>query len=253
MNRTSATALRGIFASAALLLIHTGVHALSISGSGLVGGSAVSASADFSTSGTNLVITLKNTTAGGTPTKTQVLTGLFFTIDGSNPVLSLAGTGTTLGTSSLLYTDATHSTNSADLNGSYLFLSHPGGTLSQSFPYEYGLGCVGAGGLFPAGQFTKGGGGDDYAIVASGTDLSLSTFKNDFPYEENSVQFTLNGFGSTDLSRITGVTFMFGSDGTGIVSGTSSVPEPGVAALLAGCGVTGTLLHLRRRRRSSAG
>lgn len=254
MHSLCRTLPRLALASLGLLLAQATAHAFTFNGTGTVGGSSVSASADFTTNGTDLVLLLKNTTSGGTPTKTQVLTGVLFTLTAANPALSLPGNGTALGTSSVLFTDPTTSAPSADLNGSYLFLSHPGGVLSASFPYEYGLSATGAGGLFPSGQFTKGGGGDDYAIVASGTNLSQSSFGSQFPYATDAVQFTLNGFGTLGLGQITDVAFLFGSDGTNVINAESAVPEPGALSLVLAGGIPATLFSLRRRarRRESA-
>ena len=73
----------------------TASEALLISGSS----GSLAASADFSVSGTNLIVTLTNTSAADVTMPSEVLTAIFFDIVGAgplSPVSALLGTGSTV-------------------------------------------------------------------------------------------------------------------------------------------------------------
>jgi hypothetical protein len=234
-------------------------------------GNTVSAQVNFSASQAgDLIITLTNTTPGGTKSQGDTLTDLFFTVSNSDPHF-----GFTLDSgvfvsgkngspnpnldalATKLFTSASTSTNNTNISGGWLIKGHPGGVLGMSdnqinFQYEYGLSAVGDSGLFPANRLALGSGGDDYGIVAAGTNLA-SGFPQ-FPFAEDTVVFTLHpGSGETAadiLAHITDVAFSFGSS-PGVVipggGGGTPVPEPGALALaaLGLCGVGG---YVARRR-----
>jgi hypothetical protein len=184
------------------------------------GGSGVSSTATFVDVGSTLTVTL--TENSPTASKGQILDGLFFDIVGTNPALGSAPRPTA--TASNLFAAKTTFTSNANITGGWLLREPVSG-------FEYGLSAVGGGGLFPTNQFTKGGGGDDYGIVGAGTNLAASDFKNDFPYVEDTVTFTLTGFTGTDIED---VEFGYNSSLSSEVRGTlQPVPEPAPLLVLA--------------------
>jgi hypothetical protein len=203
-----------------------------------VGGSSVGAEATFTSSGNTLTITLTETTKAGSPA--QLLDGLFFNFTGAHPALGSSPRPTAIASS--LFTGGSNSSNNVNITGGWLIGQPVGG-------FEYGLSAVGGGGLFPSGQFTLGGGGDDYGIAGTGTLLSSNSFNNKFPLVEDTVTFTLTGLNS-DVVGIGSVEFAFGSDLSGTLAGSvpPSVPEPTTLALfgtaLAGLGA------IRRRKKA---
>jgi PEP-CTERM motif len=213
--------------------------------SGTVGGSNVGSEVTFTSNGSTLTIVLTETTAATGPA--QLLDGLFFTITGANPTLGSAPLPTTA--ANKLFTD--QSTSSAvDITGSWLLVE----PVANGF--AYGLSAVGGSGLFPANQFTLGGGGDDYGVAGTGTGLGANNFKNKFPLVENTVTFTLQGFSGIGISS---VEFGYNSalsetltgactEGCGSEPQEVPVPEPATVAFfglsLAGLGLL--------RRRSAA-
>src|SRR5689334_25036971 len=101
--------LIGPMVSAALALAATsvaGATAVTFSGSGISNatGALLSATAKFEVSGTNLVITLTNTSAADVLQQPDILTAVFFDVSGSLLNLnSMAGSAVVPGTSSVLF------------------------------------------------------------------------------------------------------------------------------------------------------
>ena len=85
-----ATVARAILAGAALSLFSVAAQASVVwTDSDTIGGNAVSASATFTITGTQLVISLQNTSPGNAKeTPTSTLTGLTFLLNGLDPVLT---------------------------------------------------------------------------------------------------------------------------------------------------------------------
>jgi hypothetical protein len=234
---------------AATVLAPVRAEALSIisaSGTGATG-NALSVEAEFAiVNAGELQITLTNNTAGGTLVRGDALTDFFFTINGADPNLALisaTGDVVELNQATLLNQDLVGDTGAN--SGRWQFKGNPGGTfpdnqLGQSFPFEYGLSTVGDSGIFD-GNIVN---GDDYGIVATGTDLSTGSLMN-VKWVEDSAVFTLSGFTNLSLDDIDGkVQFSFGSLPDAVIT----IPEPS-SLLLGGLGLMGLGL-IRRRTRS---
>src|SRR5262249_6216568 len=114
-------------------------------------------------------------------------------------------------------------------------------------------------GAFSAGTISLGTGDVDYGIVSNdppngtfpappGSGTSGSFNASVFPLIQDTLTFTLTGASGVAQSQITNVKFLFGTDGTGIIT-TPAVPGPSSCALasIGGAGLVGVM---RRRRRA---
>ncbi len=214
-------------------------------------GAKVSAEADFAVvNGTDLQVTLKNTTAGGSLNRGDLLTGLFFSIGGS-PFLSLnSALASTVQETSAKGGQIT-TTNNVNLNasvnnGAWQFLQNP-----NVAGEGYGIGTAGYsslnGGVFNGNLVD----GSTYGIFAPGTDITAADFKS-IPLVNTMGVFVFSGLASLVGLPITNVEFSFGTAPEGLLAGESvsptfdggggsSVPEldPGLLisslTLLVGC------------------
>jgi hypothetical protein len=219
------------------------------SGTNAETGDTVSGSALFEISGDTLKITLKNTTLGGTLLRGDILTGLAWDISGATPVLAFPTTKLTAGSD--IFTDKITSNTSDPVNGSWT------NVLGATPISHYGVATTGFSGAFSAGTITLGTGGVDYGIVSNdtpngtfpappGSGTSGSFNASAFPLIQDTLTFTLTGISGVSQSQITDVRFLFGTEGTGIIT---AVPEPGSFTLAAiGLAAAG-LVGLRRRMR----
>jgi hypothetical protein len=219
------------------------------SGTNAETGDSVSASALFAISADTLTITLKNTTPGGTLLRGDILTGLAWDISGATPVLAFPTTG--LNARSDIFTDKITSNTSDPVNGSWT------NVLGATPISQYGITTTGFNGAFSAGTITLGTGGVDYGIVSNdspngtfpappGSGTSGSFNASAFPLIQDTLTFKLTGVSGVLESQITNVKFLFGSDGTGIITA-SAVPEPG-SLTLSGIGLAAAGLACLRRR-----
>ncbi|HSS69220.1 MAG TPA: XDD4 family exosortase-dependent surface protein [Casimicrobiaceae bacterium] len=251
------TLAAGIFALAASVFAVPASGTITFTGTGVGVGDAggnVSASASFGLSGSTLTLILANTTATATAAQGDTLTGVVFSIDGSQ-TLSFDMTGPVCGQSlaggSAIWTSTTASNTTDPLCGSWT------NALAASPPIsaEFGVATTGFNGEFNGGSITLGNASPDYGIVSPSTFPAASFGGSQFPFIQNGLQFvfdvTSGSFSETD---ITGVTFLVGTRG-----GTShtipgecidcvinQTPEPGSLALL---GLGGLLLAFSIRRR----
>jgi hypothetical protein len=208
-------------------------------------GDMVSASALFEISGDTLKITLKNTTLGGTLLRGDILTGLVWDVRGGTPVLAFPATALTAGSD--IFSNKLTSNTADPVNGSWT------NVLGATPISQYGVSTTGFSGAFSAGTITLGTGGVDYGIVSNGTfpappgsGTSGSFNASAFPLIQDTLTFTLTGASGVSQTQITNVKFLFGTDGTGLITTT---PEPGSLAL-AGIGLAAAgLVGLRRRVR----
>ena len=237
---------KGFAVSLALVGLAFAISARSVDantfyGSGTAGGMDVSASAQFTLlSGGDLRIILTNTTSGGTPTQTQLLDAVFFSVLGDpTAITDFSGTGTVQryvksGNTGYLEDPIPDYDLDALVNdGTYQFKA-------PAYTYEYGIGTAGftgLGGVFNGNLVD----GDDFGIVASGTDLTLDGFPDKY-FVDTSATFVLSGWNYRSVSDINDVAFAFGSAPDALIS---AIPEPATLAVLA---LGGLAMLIRRRR-----
>jgi len=198
----------------------------------------LSASVDFSlsASGTDLIVTLINTSMADVLKPSGVLTGVFFDI---------------AGVSSLSRSSAVLAPSSSVIDGT----TDPGGVVGGEWGYRAGLsgaplgatqgisaagfGLFGPGDRFPGTNLAPPPSGSlagvEYGITSAG-DVEATGNVDGTPLIKNSVVFTLGGLpsGFTE-SAISNVSFQYGSNLDGNIP---AVPEPGTLLLL-GSGVVG--------------
>jgi MYXO-CTERM domain-containing protein len=210
----------------------------------------LSARAEFSLSGGDLVVTLTNTGTGDVLLPVDVLTAILFDVSGSS--VSLTRTSAVLGPGSSVFYDSEGQPAGGVVGGEWAYQSGlsgaPGGRsygISSS-----GLGLFGPGDRFPGPDLAPPTNPDglQYGILSASDDTSTgnSGILNSDGLIKNAVVFTLGGAGTDfDLHRITNVFFLYGTAiGEGGYEG-HEVPAPGAFALLG----LGGLLCMRRRRR----
>lgn len=219
---------------AILMALHSAaaVASVSFSGSGLnpeTHNNTVSAEASFSLLGQTLVLTLTNT-SGATAAQGDALTGLLFNIGGTSAsaVLDLSSVALASGSEiwnrskKTIYVD-----NNMVIQGSWT------DSLSSNSSASAGMATTGFNGEFKAGTITVGNSSANYGIVGAGTFESSGFSGASYPFIENSLVFTLSITGTLLESDISGVRFLFGTDGSGVVSGNSVVvATPGTSVLI---------------------
>jgi hypothetical protein len=203
----------------------------------------LAASATFENSGSNLIVTLTNTSTFDVLVPADVLTCLFFDVDGAalnlTPVSAVLGSGATV------------------LFGG----SDPGGVVGGEWEWEesftnpaprgsdYGIGSSGLG-LFGAGEMFPGTNlqgpadvdGLQYGMVSAGDDPATGNtpVTGTNALIKNEVVFTLSGLpGGFDVHSITNVNWQYGTALT-----EPNIPEPSSVMLFSAIGFS-----LVRRRR----
>jgi hypothetical protein len=245
-----------VLGAAIVLWASAGVsHAVLITGS--AGGR--SASADFTVSGSNLIVTLTNTSTADGLVPTDGLTGVFFDLQGS-PTLSVTGGSALLGPLSTVINPpspgpATDPAPVGSVGSEWAFK----GGLSVGTRGAYGISSSGLGIFGPGDRFitTSGSlsGPDDpdgiqYAITTAGDDPTTDNGGYDVPLIKNSVVFTLTGF--TGSLSVSNVLFQYG---TGLTeptipgTPTPAVPEPATISMILSALLPLGVVGLRRLRR----
>jgi hypothetical protein len=228
--------IRNTVLSAGLVLALCGIAPASASvvyvGSGLSENSAaVSGRATFTLSGSNLTVLLANT-SGATAAQGDTLTGIVFSINGVQ-TLSFDMTGPTcgqsLGSGSAIWTSGSASNTVDPLCGSWTSVLAGAPTI----PAEFGVATTGFVGEFNGGSITLGNASPDYGIV--GSPGALGDRSSRLSRMNCSFLFTVTS-GSFTEADITGVSFLFGTNGTAAITGrccgVALVPEPASLALL---------------------
>jgi hypothetical protein len=229
--------MKSVLVAAAVLACSTAATAAPVLTFTASSGS-LSASAVFDLVGTTLHVTVTNTGASDVLLPNEVLTGIFFNVDG-NPTLTRLGV-TTLGATSLggtLVSDA-----GADVGGEWAYLNGLSQYGANSGISSSSLGIFGAPDLFPPGTNLAGPispNGLQYGLTSAGDNLGTgngAVIGNELT--KSAVEITLGGF-MLPLSSISDVTFQYGTALTdGHIGGadsfsTTEVPEPGSFALAA--------------------
>ncbi len=204
------------------------------------------ASAQFAVSGSSLVITLTNTSANDAMVPVDILTGVYFDIQGA--ALSLTRTSAVLGAGSSVVSGSSDA--GGVVGGEW---AYKGGMVGAPHSAKYGisssgLGLFGAGDRFPGNNLDgpTSPAGLSYGITSAGDNSAtgngglLGT-----AVIRNSVVFTLGGISpSFDLAKICNVSFQYGTDlSEPNIQG--NVPAPGSMALL---GLAGLASRTRRRK-----
>lgn len=248
-------------AALAIFWVGTGVLQASIftgSGTNPNTGQAIAASVEFTVSGSDLVVTLKNTGAD-VLAPTDVLTGVFFSLAGDPTLTRISAV---LGTGSSVAFGTTDPSNVVGGEWAYkngLVGVNGGGTQGIS---SAGLGLVGPGDLFPGSdlQPPPSPDGIQYGIT-SGSDNTATgnaavTGSNGLI--KNAVVFRLGGLpaGFNLNTGITKVVFQYGTalnepsiPGTLFIPG-PAVPEPASLAVWSLLAVAGVFAMRRRAAKS---
>jgi hypothetical protein len=210
---------------------------------------AVSGEADFTLSGTTLTLLLSNT-SGDTSDQGDALTGIVFSINGAQTLTfdMVAPCGQTLGPGSHTWASGTTMNDAVNLCGSWTNALAG----SPPVPAEFGVATTGFNGEFNGGSITVGNASPNHGIVGAST-FPGTIGGSQFPFVQNQLQFQFDvTSGSFAESDITGVQFLFGTNGTAHIPGecirgcvTLQAPEPGTLALL---GLGAFALVLRRRK-----
>jgi hypothetical protein len=204
-------------------------------------GAALSAEAVFVVNGTQLEITLSNTSAADVAEQRDLLCALFFTLSG-NPTL-VPVSATLLGGSAVF----NGPDGGGNVGGEWSYdngISGPHGA-SQEIS-STGLGFINDPNFGGSDLNSNASGhldGSDYGITSAGDNTSTAITGGN-PYIKNSVKFVLNlnGYSLTDASQISTVNFQYG---TGLDE-PNIIPEP-TSFVLAALGIASAGMLLRRR------
>jgi len=208
-----------------------------------------SATAEFAKSGSNLVVTLTNTSTADALVPTDVLTGVFFDVIGN---LSLTRTSALVPLTSAVRlggTGADITPGDRVVGGEWSYLN----SIVQVPPQNSGisssgLNIFGPGNLFP-GPNLEGPSSPDgiqYGITTAGDNLLTGNGGiTGTGLIKNSVVFTLGGWSGEPDAVIVGAYFQYGTalEEPGF---TGDIPEPGAWALM-GLGSVGLLMARRMR------
>lgn len=199
-----------------------------------------SAEVVFDLTGTNLTVTLTNTSVYDVLVPDQVLTAVFFDYSGPalTPVSALVSVGSTV---------AFGPSNGGNVGGEWAYAE----IVNPISPGDSGISSSGFG-LFGAGNFD----GPDlqnpasvdglqYGLTSAGDDLTTgnAAVTGQFALIKNSAQMVLTTASGFQLSDITNVSFQYG---TALSDPNVPVPEPASLALVV-MGLIGFVVHRSRK------
>jgi len=202
----------------------------------------LAASATFENSGTDLVITLANTSTFDVLVPADVMTALFFDVDG--PALTLTPVSAILGAGSVVHFGGT---DPGDVvGGEWEYEDSFGDPAPHGAAYgisSAGFGLFGSGAMFPGSNLEGPASVDglQYGIVSAGDNPATGNapVTGDNALIQNEVVFTLSGLPvDFDVNRISTVNWQYG---TGLDE--PNIPEPSSLLLL----VLGGVAAIRRR------
>jgi hypothetical protein len=226
------------------------------------------ASAGFSQSGGNLVVTLTNTFAGDALAPTDILTAVFFDISGGvtlTPVSANLNAGSIIQNAALCDTGGGPSALNCPgpgVGGEWAYAAGltPGGPITATKGISStGLGLFGPTDRFPGANLDGPDSVDgvQFGITTAGDNAATSNGGITVPLIKNSVVFTLSGLGAGPYT-ISKVFFLYGTsiggeEGVGCPNGTcggpgQEIPEPGYLLTLALLGVPVALRYRKTRQ-----
>ena len=209
----------------------------------------LSASVEFTVSGTDLIVTLSNTSSQDILVPSDVLTAVFFDISGS-PVLTK--TSAVLNSGSSVYYDADGQPAGGIVGGEWAYArglsGGPDGAgmgISSS-----GLGLFGPGNLFPGPdlQSPVSPDGVQYGLLSAGDNVLTGNggITGSGGLIKNSVVFTISGLPEGfDSASISNISFQYG---TSLSESNIQVPEPSTLLFL-GAGLIGLGVAAWRKTR----
>jgi uncharacterized protein (TIGR03382 family) len=238
MNARTVLSARGIAALGVVLAAASAASAAMFTGSS----GNLAAQADFSVSGTNLIVRLTNSSPADVLVPADILTGVFFDVSGGGlsltPVSALLAPGSVV----LFGTD-----NGGNLGGEWAYAAgFSGGAGGTSYGISSsGLGIFGNANFNgPNLQGPVGVDGLQYGITSAGDNPATGNtpVTGSNALTKDAVVFTLSGLPQNfDVSRIGNVWFQYG---TALSEPQIPTPTPGAAAILG----LGLAIQSRRRR-----
>lgn len=235
---------------------------VTLHGSGTVNGTLLDATAIFSISGGTMTVTLENSASSDVLVPPDVLTGLFFNVNGS-PALSTPSSALIAPGSSIVYGPDTPPANPDDIGGEWAYKQGISYTVnSQTFTFGYGLSTAGLG-VFGSGDVINGNDrnssaapdGLDYGLLSAGDNTATgNTGVTKQALIKNAVVFTFTGvtFTEDDIDQSdNGFHFQYGTALTEPGGGRNIIPEPAFYQLASLIGLGGFgLLRLRRSKKA---
>lgn len=208
----------------------------------------LAASAEFSVSGSSLIVTLSNTSQSDVMVPTDVLTGVFFNISGAP--MSLGRVSGLLAPGSTIFYDPEGQPAGGVIGGEFAYngsLAGAPGNRTYGISSS-GLNLFGPGDLFPGPDLCPPVNPDglQYGFLSSGDNTATgnSAILNGGGLIKHAAVFTLSGVGANfDLGRVQQVWFQYGTD-LSEPGFEGNVPAPAGAAAFA----LASLFAARRRR-----